>query len=238
MKVLSLKKAIVKTGKKRRGTVSWSLTKRCWQLLCSQFLRALARRFFFIFIFCSEWTEIVLKQKWETINDIYVGRPGLALLNYHLQHLSVALHCSSVCYTIPVCVKLKITIFIWKNNDCVKWSGGTWRFQSHHWIKIDVSILNKGKCIGKCYMSQFPAEHWIGWYCTGYWGHMVPGSHKELGWVCRSRIGRKEGRKLPHHSPRRWCVVLREGWGLSIRMWITALRWLPVFQETELCPDV
>lgn len=27
----------------------------------------------FIFIFYSEWTEIVLKQKWETINDIWLA---------------------------------------------------------------------------------------------------------------------------------------------------------------------
>lgn len=73
-----------------------------------------------VFIPSSEWTEIVPKQKWETINEIQDEKSGLALSSNHLQHFSVALDRNSECYTTPyVCETLEIRVFIWQNKDCV-----------------------------------------------------------------------------------------------------------------------
>lgn len=42
------------------------------------------------------------------------------------------------------------------------------------------------------------------------------------------------GRKLPHCLTTLQCVELQEALVLSMRIWIRALRWLPVLRETEL----
>lgn len=99
------------------------------------------------------------------------------------------LHGSSVCYTIPcVC----------ETGDKSLHHFMCEMVRGHREVLVPSFILNrcfhlKQRQMQICCKSQFSAEHWIGWCCTEYWAHNIPSSLKDLGWVCRSRIGRKEG---------------------------------------------